>query len=82
MESWQVEVGGGCRVRSRWHLRRVQVFAPTAREEGDCDLYDEGGKSQHVLLYFLVSFRRSCRAMIAIECRSVLNFLLPQILAS
>ena len=53
-ESWHVEVGGGCRVGSRWHLRRVQDFAPAAREEGDCDLYNERGESQRVLLYFLV----------------------------
>ena len=52
-ESWQVEVEGGCRNRgggSRWHLRRVQDFAPAAREEGDCDLYNEEGKSQRMPL--------------------------------
>ena len=40
-DSWQVEVGGESRVGSRWHLRRVQDFAPATREEGDCDLYHE-----------------------------------------
>ena len=45
------DVGWG---RSKWHLRRVQDFAPAAREEGDCDLYDKAGTSQRMLLYFLL----------------------------